>query len=355
MQYLPPASAAEVYHVQQPQNLPSHIQAYFEIFYQGLQQDAKMHPEHADLIMEVEQQIKDVMAGRRNPKSVSLTNLICALGQSANDKNNLELSEFVEKPLKPLDPNFKPFKTDSLLAARDEIVAKAKGRTLVLWDIDYVVFRSETHFGSVEWAKEIYADIEKVGFTAAASEDILNVIWRFIQPETPIELCDDNLQEVVTSLHDQGNIIQYGMTARPPEDAAYTLNQLDAIKFRVPQKHPHSAHKLPSVSLEGVRLPMCVLNGVAFVNSYTSKGVAANQLNLADYDTVVLLDDSLSNVNKVAIAALSAGKEYIGIHYTGAMAKRKYEPLIARVQVEHFPQRISNEEAHNKILGGIPH
>lgn len=344
-----PVPAAEVYHVQQPQTFPAHVLAYFELCYKGLQQDAKNHPEHADLIMEVEEQIRGVMAGRRDPKTVNLTKLIVALGHSANGKNNLELSEFVDKPQNPLDPNFKPFKTDSLLAARDEILAKAKGRTLVLWDIDYVVFRSETHFGSVEWAKEIYADIEKVGFTSTASEDILNVIWRYIQPETPIELCDDSLPDVVASLHAQGNIVQYGMTARPPEDAAYTLQQLESLNFAVPQKHQKSAHRLPSASLQGVHLPMCVLNGIAFVNSYTSKGVAANQLNLADYDTVVMLDDSSSNVNKVAIAALSAGKEYIGIHYTGAMAKQKYEPLIARVQTEHYPQRLSNEEAHNRL------
>ncbi len=199
-------------------------------------------------------------------------------------------------------------------------------------------------------AKEIYAEIENAGFSAEASENILNVIWRFIQPNTPIEACDENLHEVVDSL-DKYGMVQHGKTARPPEDAIYTLKQLQEIGFSIPKKSVHrdSAHHLISDKLEGVYLPMCVKNGIAFVNSFTSKGTAADQLNLDGYDCIVIIEDSTSNITKVAKAALSAGKQCIGIHYTGAMTKRRYEPLIAKVQMQHYPKILTNEEALDKL------
>ncbi len=354
--HLPPVSAAaEIYQIPHSQIVPSTVISCLKLCLEGLQKDTADHPELQSVILETEKQIRGVMNGTVAPDKVSMTELILALGQSAIDKSNLPMTEFVDKEQKPLDPDFRPFKTDSLLDACNEILTKAQGKTLVLWDIDYVVFRSQTHFGSVEWSKEIYAELKNAGFSAEASENILNVIWRYIQPDTPIEPCDQSLHEVVQNLDKQG-IVQHGKTARPPEDATYTLKQLEQIGFFIPKKsiHRDSAHHLKSDTLKGIYLPMCVKNGIAFVNSFTSKGTAADQLPLNEYDCIVIIEDSASNITKVATSVLSAGKKCIGILYTGAMVKRKYEPLIARLQMQHYPKILTNEEALERIAGGIP-
>lgn len=140
------------------------------------------------------------------------------------------------------------------------ILSEIDFQTLVVFDIDYTLFRSKTNLGMPEW---IHYFIEKEILMGLSKEEAFHKwypIWLKAQEIIEIELMDDKIPQLLKELQKMSAGF-IGLTARGYTSAKVTLKQLNQLGLNL-DTTPISQHPI-SFTFE---YPVIFEKGILFIH-----------------------------------------------------------------------------------------
>jgi hypothetical protein len=219
----------------------------------------------------------------------------------------------------------------------------ATKNSLYVFDLDNTVIETSQHLGSDQWVSHMLDRLVSQGKTI--QEALADVIpkWIQIHERTEMKLVDPAVSEVLDKLKKK-KISCIGLTKREPLSSNTTLEQLERLKIvfnaTAPLENGHTFDHLKGTLYK---------NGVIFVASGMDKGpsLVAYLKKLKKMPSqIVLIDDKLSHIKNVESAVEALSIPFVGIRYGAADEKVKaFNPQIADLQMKHFNQILSDEEA----------
>lgn len=238
----------------------------------------------------------------------------------------------------------KQYETDSLMM----ILQDVEKETLVIFDLDNTLMESSQHLGSSQWADDLGTKLVEAGKSYEEADRLVNAIWCEVQPQIKVRTIDPQTKEVLQILQAKGNDL-FIMTARNRPEIQFTHQQLSSLQLHSYLNYmPFTNFEVPLTERESIYYE----NGVLFSTSMHKKGIALkaffDQINRLP-KRIVFIDDKWSHVKDIGLLAEQLGIEYVGVRFSGADERvRTYDPEIARIQYEHLPYLISDEEAAQK-------
>lgn len=222
----------------------------------------------------------------------------------------------------------------------EEIIKHLSYNSLVFCDLDNTLIMANQHFGSVQWGDHYINKLIETGESPQRAEEYVHHLWMTILPSLPMRLVDPDAPQIIQNIRNSG-IQVLGLTARFPYEAPYTHPQLQ--KFGIQFDHPYSDHEIP------VDYPALYEKGILFSGTRNKKSeVLINFLKRFHLfpKKIIFIDDKWSHVKDLESALAPFNIEFVGIRLSKADKHvNEYDPLIAEIQMDLFPNFISDEEA----------
>ena len=217
--------------------------------------------------------------------------------------------------------------------------------TIVISDIDNTLIESEQHLGSSQWADYLAIQFFQSG---KADQDVDQLIVNFgcrIHPFIKMRCVDSETPVLIRQLHEK-KIPLFGLTARHPEEADHTHRQLALAQIRMSE----SDYRM---SFTGEQSDMAFDRGILFCTSHHKKSAGLKSF----FDKselrpkkVIFIDDKWKHVRDVGEYVEQLGIEYIGLRFSRADERvEKFSPEIAKLQYDHLPKFLSDEEAAQMV------
>ncbi len=183
-----------------------------------------------------------------------------------------------------------------------------------------------------------FAKLTQQGMEDEVAHVICRAHWNEMQEKCPVRLMDPLIFPLVRQIQTTAAYTM-GLTARGPQTNFITHTQLQSLGLDFALASPvEISADLPHRHLYE--------NGVWFVE-FNAKGFAVRKWldGLSEHPTkVVFIDDRRHHLENMEIQLSDLEIEYIGIHYLKTL-EYPFDPKIAQIQAEYFPQIISDEEA----------
>lgn len=221
-------------------------------------------------------------------------------------------------------------------------------QTLVIFDIDNIIFRTKTLFGSPEWAKHLIHQEMNKGLSREMCFKKCYPVWMKAQKYADIVLMDKRIVLVLKEVRKKSYGF-IGFTSRQPAAAEITEWQLN--KFGID-------FSLSNFSLfsfiSSFKHPTLFRQGILFSNDHYEKGIVfANwmeqiraQINKKNAITrIIVIDDKEKNLHSMAKAAQSLGLEFIGLRYSAIDTfKKTVNPELIEKEKEILMNNLSDSE-----------
>ncbi len=216
---------------------------------------------------------------------------------------------------------------------------------IILIDIDNTIFRTSTHYGSVEYFERLYdEERNKNNLTKAQAQNKLRAKWQQIQEQVGTQLIDENVNSFIKSALNK-NITVIAFTAREPLIAELSYKQLSAHNIFMSQlpnfsfnseynnqvfpdeewckkainiescKKPFvKEHKLsPATFYKGILFAHDLNNkGKIFYDFYTQYKDYAKKHKLTIPKKVIFIDDKMYN-----LTSMKEATKYLKINFHG--------------------------------------
>ena len=208
-------------------------------------------------------------------------------------------------------------------------------KTIVVCDLDNTLIIPCEPLGSVAWAEYVQKKLQSRGVSKRDSEIVEHILWKAIQPHIEVQTVDPKTAEVIQELKNRG-ILVLGLTARSPEDAAFTFKQLQSVDLDFSQQH-----HLPQNPLH-LSLEPCALyeKGVLFATTSNKKSevlVKFLESHQIDIEHIIFVDDKRHHVEDVENACRKHGLGCVGVRFSGADKHvERFDPAIADLQWDAF-------------------
>lgn len=220
-----------------------------------------------------------------------------------------------------------------------------KDKVLVACDIDNTLTDGIQTLGSCAWSQHLIADLKSKGIPPKQAEQIEHSLWVAVQPHVKVRTIDFQTPLIIQEIQKCGVPI-VGLTARSPEEAPCTFAQLKSvdIDFSPCQKQlPKCVHRFANMNSRPL-----YQHGIIFATMHHKKSEVLfaflEQFSI-DLDYLIFVDDKIHHVIDIEQACQERGIHCIGIRFSGGDERLKqYNPDIAAVQWETFPQIISDDE-----------
>jgi hypothetical protein len=221
-------------------------------------------------------------------------------------------------------------------------------QTLVIFDIDNIIFRTKTLFGSQEWAKQLMNQEMSKGISREICFKKLYPLWMKAQKYTDIVLMDRNILSVLKTVHKKSYGF-IGLTSRQPAAAEITEWQLNKFGIDFGQ----SQFSLFSF-VSGFKHPTLFRQGILFSSDHYEKGAVfamwmeqiRAQINKKNAITkIIVIDHKEKNLESMAKAAESLGLEFVGLRYSAIDTfKKKVNPELIEKEKEILMNNLSDSE-----------
>lgn len=230
--------------------------------------------------------------------------------------------------------------TDSMLSILDYV----QEETLVIADIDNTLIESQNQLGSSQWADYLGDFLSEPGKSFEEIDFILSDIWCEVQPLIKIRCVDPQTPQMIDQIQEQG-LIFMGLTARRPSEIHFTHKQLSSAQIT-----------LRNVIDEGfledfsdIRKAISYHQGVVYCTPINKKSYALklflDKSNICP-KRIIFIDDKLSHVRDVGVLVEDLGIDYVGMRFSGSDERViSFCPKIAKIQFDHLPKIISDDEA----------
>lgn len=220
--------------------------------------------------------------------------------------------------------------------------------TLVVFDLDYTLYRSTTNLGMPEWIYHLAAKEEQKGISKLEAFQKWYPIWLKAQEVMDLELMDPNIPLMLNNLvENSAGFI--GLTARGPESAKVTQQQLQTLGLRLDETE---ISQIPIFL--GFNNSVILENGILFAHEFNDKGEVffdwfqKIQIGFSEaqkIQKIIFIDDSEKNVVSMEKAVAKLNLKYCGYYYTAAnIFKEKFNPVIADKEAHILLQNHSHAE-----------
>ncbi len=202
--------------------------------------------------------------------------------------------------------------------------------TLVIFDIDNIIFRTKTLFGSPDWAAQLINQEMSKGLSRELCAKKCYPLWMKAQKYTDIVLLDKRIVPILKQVRKKacGFI---GLTSRQPAAAEITEWQLN--KFGIDFGRSNFS---PFAFISSFKHPTLFRQGILFSNDLNKKGEVfaawmeqiRSQINRKNaIKKIVVIDAKEKNLQSMADAAQNLGIEFVGVRYSAIDAyKKKINP-----------------------------
>lgn len=229
------------------------------------------------------------------------------------------------------------------------IVNHRAEKVLIVCDIDNTLLRATQHLGSVAWGDSMIEELVSKGVSKEEAEEIESILWRTVQPFVKVQAVDPESSFILESLQDRGFLI-LGLTARCPNEAEYTMQQLRSIGINLGQlKQPFT---FESLSQEGHK-PL-YSQGILFGTPFNKKSQILFKFleeNKLHPECIIFIDDKLSHLEDLSKECKGRNISFTGIRFSGADdVVKAFKPQIADIQWTLFPTLISDKQAEKVLI-----
>lgn len=237
------------------------------------------------------------------------------------------------------------YETNSLMS----ILEFVERDTMVISDLDNTLMESSQQLGSSQWADDLGTKLLEAGKSYEEADRLVTPLWCEVQPQIKVQTIDPETKTMLQMLQTNGNDF-FIMTTRNRPEIQFTHRQLSSLQLHPFLNYMSNTNFEVSVSRGD---SIFYVRGVLFSTSLHKKGIALkaffNQINRLP-KRLVFIDDKWSHVKDIGLLADQLGIEYVGVRYSGADQRvNSYNPEIARIQYEHLPLLLSDEEAARKM------
>ncbi|MEN9343312.1 MAG: hypothetical protein RLZZ453_99 [Chlamydiota bacterium] len=223
------------------------------------------------------------------------------------------------------------------------MLAHANQKTLFIFDLDNTLVETEQVLGSDQWVYYMLNRYLKEGHSEKSAIDKLMPEWIEIQKHSNLTFVDPVVPHLLETLKKK-QIAYIGITKRDPKVSERTLDQLKQLGISF-----HPKERLENGHCFGESYNITYKEGILFLAPDADKGSALKayfKQMPAKPDSIVAIDDKLSNVKSLEAAAKELGIRFIGIRYGALDHKVKnFNSAIADLQYERFKSILSDEEA----------
>lgn len=234
----------------------------------------------------------------------------------------------------------KIIETDSIMSVLDY----AQENTLVIADLDNTLIESQNQLGSSQWGDHLGNLFTEPGRPFEEIDFLVAEVWCKVQPLIKIRCVDPLTPQIIKQVCENG-IIFMGLTARRPCEVHYTQKQLSSVQIT-----------LSNIIEEGFlernldpRKDIVYHQGIVFCTPINKKSYGLRlflEKSKLCPKRIIFIDDKLSHVEDVGQLVEDLGIDYIGIRFSRADAQvMSFCPKIAKIQFDHLPQIISDDEA----------
>lgn len=236
----------------------------------------------------------------------------------------------------------------------NEILADVDRQTLVIFDLDYTLFRSTQNIGMPEWIHHFVNNEINKGTSKIEAFQKWYPVWLKAQEVIDVEVMDPMIHNILSYLgKNSAGVI--GLTARGSESAEITEKQLSKLCLKINQT------SISNFPIEfDFEVPVLLNNGILYAHEFNDKGTVfvewflkIQKLVSNEYtcNKIIFIDDSDKNVHSLAEAARVLNLNYIGFHYPiSDVFKAKFDQKIAEKEALILLNSTSNSEAKNTIL-----
>lgn len=227
-----------------------------------------------------------------------------------------------------------------------EVIPHITSSTLLVFDIDNTILEPVQTLGSDQgfgfWVDQgLNRGLSKESATRRAITYASRV-----QPISEVRAVERKTPSFIHSLQQSGLKV-IALTARPPQWAKGTLNQLHSLKVDFRKSSPPGQVELEHSGYT---------NGVMFVKGGHNKGEALIEFMKAarlSPNRILFIDDKLYNVESVEEALEKTNLEHVSFRYGAADPRvASFNPLVMRVQWFEFLKSgrfITDEEAFYRL------
>lgn len=200
----------------------------------------------------------------------------------------------------------------------DEVQNCLPEETLVICDIDNTLLKASQYLGSIEWSDHVKALLEADGMSKKEAARIENILWRNVQPHISVELVDPETTHIIKRLMEKG-VFVLGLTARTPEEADYSLEQLHSLDIDL------EGPFVRDVQLFRLESNALYKNGVLFSTPLNKKSevlLAFLKKNKLFPKRVVFIDDKFCHVQDVIHALEKRDISCLGLWFNPPQSAR---------------------------------
>lgn len=237
------------------------------------------------------------------------------------------------------------------------IVSDNSKKALIICDIDNTLLKATQQLGSVAWGDYKIAELINKGISKEDAEEIESILWKTVQPHVKVQSVDPETPIILEEIQNKGFSV-LGLTARCPQEADYTIEQLSSIGIYLGK----SNLQLNFESCIKEEKKPCYTQGILFCTPFQKKSYALFQFldaNKINPESIIFVDDKLSHLEDLSRACIARGISFTGIRFSGADDDvRTFNHEISDIQWILFPTLISDNQAEeilhfNKIKKSI--
>ncbi len=220
--------------------------------------------------------------------------------------------------------------------------------TLLIFDVDYTIFRSKNSLGSPEWARHLIKQEKNKGFNREESFKKIYPIWAKAQKFSEITLIDNRFSKLFQDARKKA-LSCMAITNRLPDTAEITVWQLN--KFGVDFSQSIIANLPYASSFKNQTL---FYSGILFAHDFNKRGRVFldwyNQIipgfnKRKNVKRIVCVDDSLQNLISMQKAVSHLGLEFVGFYYTAGNAYKKlFKPTLVEIEKNILLKNVSDSE-----------
>lgn len=222
-------------------------------------------------------------------------------------------------------------------------------KIVIVCDIDNTLLRATQNLGSVAWGDHTISELINKGISKEDAEEIESILWKTIQPFVKVESVDPETPIILEHIQNKGFLV-FGLTARCPTEADYTIQQLLSIGINFAR----SKQQLTFESLnKKIKQPLYT-HGILFGTPFNKKSQILFSFldeNKISPKCIIFIDDKLSHLEDVSKICCDRNISFCGIRFSGAdQYVKSFSHQIASIQWILFPSIVSDKQAEQILI-----
>lgn len=242
-----------------------------------------------------------------------------------------------------------PQKKNKIVESQDimHLMSRVDKHTLVIFDLEYTLFRSTTYLGTPEWSN--YLLKKELNLTKNKENSIKKnySIWLKAQHFNEIELMDARIPKIIKDLKHKalGYVVVTPRQGSSFEVTQWQLNKfdIDCVKSPFAAFTYNSTFNNPVVYREGILFSDS--NNLAEVFSDWLKQIMPQLKKMRSIRRIVFVNHSMENVKAMEAVAEQLNLEYFGLHYNLADEfKKGFNPKLVEAETRILMGNHSDSE-----------